>query len=378
MQVKQHLSRDFHPQGCGLGSCRTMNWKQIKQWLIRVDWLSMLPRLVCCNWKENSVNSEDNEHHKNIRQDFQMFLELRIDGSDHLRTCLEECIDRNTDRHIVQTEAKARAKKEIMDRFLERAEISFRWLTFALHSMDKPGNGGTDFADTVGLPKGLGRLYRERFQKEVSETEFQDLRPILEAMVAPLLGAPPLTTEALYDAVRFSTWRGSMQELETALETKLGGYMSKCAGVWHLDHRSVAEWLLSGTQAGKYACCKLRGTAMRTAQLIWAAEVGEDEEVLRRLCGCLGLDTPQGHRAAGRMEVDEEYLHTVLVGLHARANARRGIRGPDYKWLAGSLLSGYAAKGEETSLRLSCPGRKCDNAGQAKGFSPGPEQRLCC
>ena len=252
---------------------------------------------------------------------------------------------------------KAEAKKKLLSDFLERAEISFRWLTFALQSMDKAGNGGTDFADTAGLPKGLGLLYRERFQKEVSEKEFQDLRPILEAMVAPLPLAPPLTTEALYDAVRFSGWRGSMQELETALETKLDSYMSKCAGVWHLDHRSVAEWLLSGSEAGTYACCKLRGTAIRTAQLIWAAEVGEDEEVLRRLCGYLGLDVPQGPRVADCAEVDEDYLHTVLVGLHARANERRG-REPDYAWLAGSLLSGYAAKTEGTSLSLVCPRSK--------------------
>lgn len=246
-------------------------------------------------------------------------------------------------------------RERLRHEFLERAEISFRWLAFALDCMDKPDYGGTDFSDVKGLPKGLGRLYRERFQKEVSEEKFRELRPILEAVVAPLPFAPPLSTEALYDTVRLSGWDGRMKDLGTTLETDLCGYMSQCAGLWHLDHRSVAEWLLDGTLAREYACDELCGMTSRAAQLIWAGGVLEREEDLQRMCDYLGLTTPRwGSRKAGHMDIDNNRLHDVLFGLDAWATENG--RGGDYRWLVGILLPGCTTNQDgEVELELWCP-----------------------
>ena len=220
-------------------------------------------RLVYGKWgRNNAMHAEDEEHYDNIRRDLQAFLVLRLDGSDHLRSCLESCLETCVDRSLGGRDTGAAVRKcltdvtkeEVLRGFLERAGISFRWLAFALRCMDKPGHGGTDFADAEGLPADLGRLYRERFSKEITPEKFKQLKPILEVMTVSLPGAPPLTTTSLYDAVRFGGWRGSMRDLETSLEVDLGGYMSNCAGVWHMDHRSVSEWLTSGTQVRGLLC----------------------------------------------------------------------------------------------------------------------------
>ena len=200
------------------------------------------------------MHAEDEVHHDDIRRDLRAFLELRLDGSDHLRSCLETCVERSVGGRDTSAEVREFWREKVLDGFLERAGISFRWLAFALRCMDKPGHGGTDFADAEGLPAGLGLLYRERFSKEITPDKFKQLKPILEVMTVSLPDAPPLTSPSLYDAVRFGGWRGSMRDLETSLEVELGGYMSNCAGVWHMDHRSVSEWLTSGTQVRGLLC----------------------------------------------------------------------------------------------------------------------------
>eukprot|EP00873_Tetraselmis_striata_P044796 jgi/Tetstr1/465060/TSEL_009788.t1 len=307
-------------------------------------------RLVCCKWKDVSLNSEDEQHQDSICKDLRTFLDRRLEGSQHLRRCLEACVDSRVGSHG----RREKLREQLLGEFLQRAEISFRWLVFALDCMDKPDNGGTDFADTKGLPKGLSELYRERFKEQVSLKTFQQLQPILEAVVAPLPYAQPLSTAALYDTVRFSGWRGFMQDLETSLELELGGYMSQCAGVWHLDHRSVAEWLLDRKQAGKYACSGLRGMASRAAQILWAGGVLEREEDMQRTCSYLGLTVPPGPPRADHMDIDSQRLHDVLSAVHAWAGENG--KGADYAWLAASLLSNYVTKQEDAHLKLEVPG----------------------
>eukprot|EP00873_Tetraselmis_striata_P044798 jgi/Tetstr1/465062/TSEL_009790.t1 len=310
-------------------------------------------RLVCRKWKDASLNSDDEQHNDSICKDLRTFLDRRLEGSQHLRRCLEACVDSRVGSDDSLENLREELREELLGEFLQRAEISFRWLVFALDCMDKPDNGGTDFADTKGLPKGLSELYRKRFKEQVSLETFQQLQPILEAVVAPLPCAKPLSTAALYDTVRFSGWRGLMQDLETSLELELGGYMSQCAGVWHLDHRSVAEWLLDGKQAGKYACSGLRGMASRAAQILWAGGVLEREENMQRTCSYLGLTVLPGPPKAKHMNIDSRRLHDVLCAVHAWAGENG--KGADYAWLAASLLSNYVAKQENARLKLVYP-----------------------
>ena len=259
MQVKHRPSRLF---GLGIGGYLTTGQQySVTDFGFICPWL--WSRLVYGKWgQNNAMDAEDKEHHDDIRRDLQAFLQLRLDGSQHLRSCLEACVDRSVSNREAWSVgeldiAKVREywREDVLREFLGRAGISFRWLAFALRCMDKPGHGGTDFADAEGLPPGLGRLYRERFNKEITPEKFKQLKPILEVITVSLPHAPPLTTPALYDAVRFGGWNGSMSDLETSLEVDLGGYMSNCAGVWHMDHRSVCEWLTSGTQVMRGLHC---------------------------------------------------------------------------------------------------------------------------
>lgn len=216
------------------------------------------------------IDAENERYHGHIEDDFHAFLDSRLLGSAALQSRFSQAL------------AESQLSEDVLKQgFLQRAVPSFRWLSFALSSIEE--HEDANFHREESLPKGLGPLYKRRFQHEFPAEEFWQLKPIFEVI---LTSPEPLGTQQLFAAVRLAFADPLPWEMFEPRVEQLRGYASMIAGRWQLDHKSVADWLLSKHAGEEYRCSLGSGARLlvgRMACHVLDADRGALQGVLRKL-----------------------------------------------------------------------------------------------